>query len=65
LTANSKPLLELLGDATEIGNSFPLYDAVWHDLGFKNAFRKKLKEVQQASPDLHPRLFSYLSYITS
>jgi hypothetical protein len=65
LTANSKPRLELLGDATEIGNSFPLYDAVWHDLRFKSAFRDKLSEVQRASPDLHPRLFSYLSKIAS
>ncbi|MGD0567030.1 MAG: hypothetical protein ABSA78_01390 [Candidatus Sulfotelmatobacter sp.] len=65
LTANSKSRLELLGDATEIGNSFPLYDAVWHDLGFKKSFRKKLDEVQQVSPDLHPRLLSYLSHIAS
>ncbi|MDM7925738.1 MAG: hypothetical protein QUS35_06935, partial [bacterium] len=59
----SKPILELYADATDMERSFPIYEQVWHNKSFHNAFRaviqnEKIKDLMKE--ELGSKFFEFL-----
>lgn len=42
----SNPLVEFFADATDMERSFPIYEQVWHDSGFRNIVKEVLQKTQ-------------------